>query len=268
MRVKKGKWGKNPFSPVRIAFSPWSQDPSVLVYCKGLLYVNGFMPHLHQDGSNLKVHILLLETPQEGWESGSDAVIKMCLHMAVHGRRSKSIPMISARRGAPSWKMVGLPLLHLKRSFSVTGWLNRSLGQAWRWQNVIKSSPESQRSSIKHFARLSAQKHSLPCEDLGEIAQPMIFMRKCEFFSCLSPMEPKLGTDSALHLFPKLSCLCYMSSCSVLRQLPLTRRGQIHLHRHFTDTALIAHNASHNTRDSGRCGNTSTRCIKDILKLE
>lgn len=159
----------------------------MLVYCNGLLYMNGCMPHLHQAGSSLKVHILLLEAPQEGWESGSAAVIKMRLHMAVHGRCYKSIPMISARRGMLSWKVVGLPLLHLKRSFSViTGWLNRILGQAWRRQNVIKYSPESYRSSIKHCARLSAQKHSLLYEDLGEIAQLMTFMRKCEFSSCFS----------------------------------------------------------------------------------
>lgn len=72
-------------------------------------------------------------------------------------------------------------------------------------KNVIKYSPQIYRPSIKHCASLSAQKLSLLYEDLGEIAQLMTFMRKCGFFSFLSPMEPKLGTDSVLPLFPKLS---------------------------------------------------------------
>lgn len=71
----------------------------------------------------------------------------------------------------------GRRTLATQKVLSATGWLSRILGQAWRWQNVIKYSPESYRLNIKHCARLSAQKHSLLYENLGEKTQLMTFMR-------------------------------------------------------------------------------------------
>jgi len=70
--------------------------------------------------THLRVHVTLLLIPQEGWESGSDAVLKMFLCTAVCGTCAKSIQVLSARRGMLSWKIAGLPLLHLKRSLSAT----------------------------------------------------------------------------------------------------------------------------------------------------